>query len=230
MTGSFRQLSAPPFLHPRCETRTPIGSRPAVATGLLRDATGRINGVRTDRPEGDVEADVVIACDGVNSAVRRAFYPYEKLAFTGINTWRGVTRRALAEARETLPRRLDEKALPLMVERFREQLSAILDYVKQLPPSYYEVYALSEFEHLSNEEIAARLSLTLSTTKIRLHRARTRSARKEKVLTPSAQRRRFENKRHSRETTMKGSRATRRLARMLLVLLAVVAAVAVSFG
>ena len=40
-----------------------------------------------------VTADVVIACDGVNSAVRRIFYPDEKVAFTGINTWRGVTRR-----------------------------------------------------------------------------------------------------------------------------------------
>lgn len=40
----------------------------------------------------DVRADVVIACDGVNSAVRRVFYPDENLAFAGINTWRGVTR------------------------------------------------------------------------------------------------------------------------------------------
>jgi electron transfer flavoprotein-quinone oxidoreductase len=37
------------------------------ATGLLRDSAGRIAGVRTDRPDGDVHADVVIACDGVNS-------------------------------------------------------------------------------------------------------------------------------------------------------------------
>jgi 2-polyprenyl-6-methoxyphenol hydroxylase-like FAD-dependent oxidoreductase len=36
--------------------------------------------------------DIVVACDGVNSAIRRQFYPEEKLAFTGINTWRGVTR------------------------------------------------------------------------------------------------------------------------------------------
>ena len=40
-----------------------------------------------------VRADVAIACDGVNSTVRRKFYPNEKLAFAGINTWRGVTRR-----------------------------------------------------------------------------------------------------------------------------------------
>jgi len=40
-----------------------------------------------------VDADLVVACDGVNSAIRRQYYPDEKLAFTGINTWRGVTWR-----------------------------------------------------------------------------------------------------------------------------------------
>jgi electron transfer flavoprotein-quinone oxidoreductase len=35
--------------------------------GLLREPDGRVVGVRTDRPDGDVRADVVIACDGVNS-------------------------------------------------------------------------------------------------------------------------------------------------------------------
>ena len=40
-----------------------------------------------------ISAAAVIACDGVNSAVRRLFYPDESVAFTGINTWRGVTRR-----------------------------------------------------------------------------------------------------------------------------------------
>lgn len=39
-------------------------------------------------------ADVAIACDGVNSAVRRQFYPDDAVAFAGINTWRGVTRMA----------------------------------------------------------------------------------------------------------------------------------------
>lgn len=37
------------------------------AVGLLRDEAGRIVGVRTDRPDGDLRASVVIACDGVNS-------------------------------------------------------------------------------------------------------------------------------------------------------------------
>jgi electron transfer flavoprotein-quinone oxidoreductase len=38
-----------------------------VVTGLLRDGAGRVCGVRTDRPGGDLRARVVIACDGVNS-------------------------------------------------------------------------------------------------------------------------------------------------------------------
>ena len=46
----------------------------------------------TGDPLPSVDADVVIACDGVNSTVRRQFYPAEKVAFAGINTWRGVTR------------------------------------------------------------------------------------------------------------------------------------------
>lgn len=53
-----------------------------------------------------------------------------------------------------------------------EMIACYLDYVRQLPAPYYEVYVLGEFEHLSNEEIARRLALPLSTAKMRLHRAR----------------------------------------------------------
>ena len=55
-----------------------------------------------------------------------------------------------------------------------EMIACYLDYVKQLPRAYYIVYALSEFEEMSNEAIARRLSLSLGTVKIRLHRARAR--------------------------------------------------------
>lgn len=40
-----------------------------------------------------VRADIAIGCDGVNSTTRKIFYPEDKVVFTGINTWRGVTRR-----------------------------------------------------------------------------------------------------------------------------------------
>ncbi|GAB3761172.1 flavin-dependent oxidoreductase [Ramlibacter monticola] len=62
-------------------------------TGLQQDAqqvTLDFVNVRGN-PQPSVQADVVIACDGVNSTVRRQFYPDEKPAFGGINTWRGVT-------------------------------------------------------------------------------------------------------------------------------------------
>jgi electron transfer flavoprotein-quinone oxidoreductase len=36
-------------------------------TGLLRDGRGRVVGVSTDRPDGDLHAKVVISCEGVNS-------------------------------------------------------------------------------------------------------------------------------------------------------------------
>ncbi|HYE93793.1 MAG TPA: flavin-dependent oxidoreductase, partial [Terriglobales bacterium] len=38
-----------------------------------------------------VTAGIVIACDGVNSTVRRHFYPGDAVCFAGINSWRGVT-------------------------------------------------------------------------------------------------------------------------------------------
>ena len=47
------------------------------ATGLLRDADGRICGVSTDRPDGDLRAGVVIACDGVNSFIAKSAGLYE---------------------------------------------------------------------------------------------------------------------------------------------------------
>jgi RNA polymerase sigma-70 factor, ECF subfamily len=53
-----------------------------------------------------------------------------------------------------------------------EMIACYLDYVRRLPRSSSVVYALSQLEDLSNQEIAERLSLSLATVKIRLHRAR----------------------------------------------------------
>jgi len=44
-------------------------------------------------PRPPVRADIAVACDGINSVVRKQFYPDDRIAFTGINTWRGITRR-----------------------------------------------------------------------------------------------------------------------------------------
>ncbi|TKG71865.1 FAD-dependent oxidoreductase [Prauserella endophytica] len=55
-----------------------------VATRLLRTERGRIVGVRTDRPDGDLTAKVVIACDGVNSflAKQAGLFPGDQAAHT----------------------------------------------------------------------------------------------------------------------------------------------------
>ena len=44
------------------------------------------------KPLASARGDIAIACDGVNSAIRKQFYPGDKLAFGGINMWRGTVR------------------------------------------------------------------------------------------------------------------------------------------
>ncbi|MDP2816710.1 MAG: flavin-dependent oxidoreductase [Polaromonas sp.] len=64
-------------------------------TGVTQDESGatvQFTQTSSGATLPSVRADVVVACDGVNSTVRRQFYPDEKVAFAGINTWRGVTR------------------------------------------------------------------------------------------------------------------------------------------
>jgi 2-polyprenyl-6-methoxyphenol hydroxylase-like FAD-dependent oxidoreductase len=66
------------------------------ATAVEQDdagATVHFKRTSTGEKRDDVRADVVIDCEGVNSAIRRQFYPDDKIVFSGINTWRGVTRR-----------------------------------------------------------------------------------------------------------------------------------------
>lgn len=54
----------------------------------------------------------------------------------------------------------------------REMNSCIRGVVEQLPENYRTVLLLSDFEELSNAEIAAIHDISLDTVKIRLHRAR----------------------------------------------------------
>jgi 2-polyprenyl-6-methoxyphenol hydroxylase-like FAD-dependent oxidoreductase len=65
------------------------------ATAVEQDdagATVHFKRNSTGEKRDSVRADVAIDCEGVNSAIRRQFYPNDKIAFSGINTWRGVTR------------------------------------------------------------------------------------------------------------------------------------------
>ena len=58
-----------------------------------RAATLYFRQFSTGRPIEPVKADIAVACDGINSTLRKQFYPDDKIVFAGINTWRGVTRR-----------------------------------------------------------------------------------------------------------------------------------------
>jgi 2-polyprenyl-6-methoxyphenol hydroxylase-like FAD-dependent oxidoreductase len=65
-------------------------------TGVEQDETGvRVH--FSDGPNGSVRSTVrgrvAIACDGINSAVRKQFFPAEgEPRYSGVNMWRGVTR------------------------------------------------------------------------------------------------------------------------------------------
>jgi 2-polyprenyl-6-methoxyphenol hydroxylase-like FAD-dependent oxidoreductase len=63
--------------------------------GVEQDDTGAtalFRSTSTGAPLPPVRGAGVIACDGINSNVRKQLYPGDKVAFAGINTWRGVTR------------------------------------------------------------------------------------------------------------------------------------------
>jgi 2-polyprenyl-6-methoxyphenol hydroxylase-like FAD-dependent oxidoreductase len=65
-------------------------------TGFSQDgtqATAHFRNTETGAPLPDRSADVVIACDGIHSAIRRQMHPDEgEPRYSGVNMWRGVTR------------------------------------------------------------------------------------------------------------------------------------------
>lgn len=66
--------------------------------------------------------------------------------------------------------------VPLVEQQvYRKEMNdCVLDFINNLPEAYRTVLVLSEFEGLSNNEIAEILGVTLDTVKIRLHRSRER--------------------------------------------------------
>ncbi len=66
-------------------------------TGVTQSEVGvsiAFQSTTTGAPRKAVQAELAVACDGVNSAIRRQYYPDETMAFTGINMWRGAAWRA----------------------------------------------------------------------------------------------------------------------------------------
>jgi 2-polyprenyl-6-methoxyphenol hydroxylase-like FAD-dependent oxidoreductase len=62
-------------------------------TGFSQNADGvqiDFSNAHTGQPLS-VKAQIAVACDGVNSVMRKQMHPQDALCFAGINTWRGVT-------------------------------------------------------------------------------------------------------------------------------------------
>jgi RNA polymerase sigma-70 factor (ECF subfamily) len=122
----------------------------------------------------DIAAEVFIkvgrALDALSDEAKLTSWIY---AIT-LNSVRDAARaRASREAKLVATRDSGERT-PEETALRNEMVACYLDHVRQLPRSYYDVYALSELEELSNAEIAARLSISVGAVKIRLHRARAR--------------------------------------------------------
>jgi 5-methylphenazine-1-carboxylate 1-monooxygenase len=65
-------------------------------TGVTQDASGATAlfvDTSSGQPLPSRTGRAVIACDGIHSVIRKQFHPDDAIAFSGINTWRGVTRR-----------------------------------------------------------------------------------------------------------------------------------------
>jgi electron transfer flavoprotein-quinone oxidoreductase len=73
-------------------------------TGLLRDGAGRVIGVCTDRPDGDLTARVVIACDGVNSFLAKEAGLFDAVKVNAANYTLGV-KETLALPKEVIDER-----------------------------------------------------------------------------------------------------------------------------
>ncbi len=108
-----------------------------------------------------------ITLNTVRDAVRKHAHTPDRLA-EGLGPAREDEEGdpAISRIPDTVSRTPEENAIR------NEMVTCYLDYVKRLPPKYFEVYVLGEFERLSNDAIARRLSLSLGAVKIRLHRAR----------------------------------------------------------
>jgi RNA polymerase sigma-70 factor (ECF subfamily) len=84
-----------------------------------------------------------------------------------LDSWNGdKSRLTLTHAKD--PDSIEDKIFK------NEMIACYISFVKKLPENYYRIYVLSCFEGYSNKEIAEKLSLSIETVKIRVHRAKTK--------------------------------------------------------
>lgn len=128
-----------------------------------------------DDVANEVFVKIARSLDTLDDESRLTSWIYAITANTVRDTIRARSRRIDTTGEEDLSAMANPAApTPEETAIRSEMVVCYLDYVKKLPPRYYEAYVLSELEHLSNAEIAARLGVSVATAKITLHRARAR--------------------------------------------------------
>lgn len=151
----------------------------AVFSELVRRHAGRVHRAVRSILRDDAEVE-----DAVQQTFLQAFVALARFeGASSFSTW--LTRIALNEAMGRVRRRWavidsafdpDAAASPVPgPEReaaAREALALVRRAVHRLPPGHREVFRLRHVEGLSTTQAAARLGITESAVKIRLHRAR----------------------------------------------------------
>jgi len=111
---------------------------------------------KTGNQTGSVEADVLVACDGVHSAVRRAFYPDE-----GPPKWNGITMwRAVTEGKPFLTGRTMMMAgrftcrvvvYPIS-KKYEDRGQALINWVAELKNAPDQPMPVQDWEFVANRE------------------------------------------------------------------------------
>ena len=111
-------------------------------TGLDQDESGvtlHFRDTASGEPAADVRARIVIACDGVNSAVRRQFYPGDGVVFSGVNSWRGVTKwKPILDGRTYMrigSIRTNKMTLYPIIDNVDGQARQLINWIAQVPSS-----------------------------------------------------------------------------------------------
>lgn len=96
------------WLANKAETAGAVVVCSTTVTGLIRNSSGAVCGVTTDRPDGDLHASVVVACDGVNSflAKQAGLYTHTKASHFTLGA-----KETLALPKDTIDERFGVRGL-----------------------------------------------------------------------------------------------------------------------
>lgn len=153
-------------------------------TGVEQDDDGvtvHFKSSATGEAREPVRADIVIACDGINSAVRAQLVPGDEVVYTGIDTWRGVTRRKPIQGGRTYMRvgsiKTGKMVIYPIVDDIDDDGNQLINWMAEIETGntesrndwnssgnlddFYDIYADWKFDWLDVPEMIANAELIL---------------------------------------------------------------------